>query len=99
VAASCHNAAELTHAQQIGVDFAVLSPVRETASHPDAVPLGWERFAALLEAADFPVYALGGMQPGDLAPARDAGAQGLAMISAVWGAASPEDVVAAMSQE
>ena len=36
VAASCHDAAELAQAAAIGVDFAVLGPVRVTASHPGA---------------------------------------------------------------
>ena len=48
VAASCHDEGELKQAAAIHADFAVLSPVLETASHPGAVPLGWERFWRLL---------------------------------------------------
>ena len=47
VAASCHDLEQLQAAQRLGCDFAVLGPVQATASHPDAVPLGWEAFAAL----------------------------------------------------
>ncbi len=36
VAASCHTPKQLEHAQKLGLDFAVVSPVRATASHPDA---------------------------------------------------------------
>ena len=43
-AASCHNAAELQHAEEIGLDFAVLSPLLPTQSHPGAAHLGWEKF-------------------------------------------------------
>lgn len=93
VAASCHNAAELTQAARIDADFAVLSPVLPTTSHPGAATLGWDRFRHLRHGADIPVYALGGMQPGHLAEAMRAGAQGLALLSAVWGAVSPEAVV------
>ena len=82
VAASCHDERELAHAAAIGVDFAVLGPVLPTRSHPAAVPLGWERFAALCALAPFPVYALGGMTRGDVATAIAAGAQGIAGISA-----------------
>ena len=84
VAASCHNARELAHAAAIGVDFAVLGPVMATASHADAQPLGWSRFAELVAAAPLPVYALGGVEPADLAAAKQAGAQGVAGISAFW---------------
>nr|WP_306305982.1 Nudix family hydrolase [Methylomonas koyamae] len=82
VAASCHNAAELQHALAIGADFAVLAPVMPTASHPDTPPLGWQRFSELLESANLPVFALGGLGRQDLALAQTAGAQGIAGISA-----------------
>lgn len=84
VAASCHDAADLAKAEQIGADFAVLSPVLPTASHPDAKALGWEGFADLVEGARIPVYALGGMHQGLLERAWDAGAQGVAGIRGMW---------------
>ncbi|MGH8040556.1 MAG: Nudix family hydrolase [Rudaea sp.] len=84
VAASCHDAHELAHAAMIGVDFVVLGPVLPTASHPQAAPLGWQRFAELVAAAPMPVYALGGVGPADLMAAKRAGAQGVAGISAFW---------------
>ncbi len=84
LAASCHDARELAHAAAIGVDFAVLGPVRETQSHRECAPLGWTRFAGLCTAAPLPVYALGGLTLGDLDAAKAAGAQGIAGISAFW---------------
>ncbi len=84
VAASCHDERELEHAAAIGVDFAVLGPVKPTTSHPDTAPLGWVGFAKLCAVAPFPVYALGGLGSDDIAAARDAGAQGIAGISAFW---------------
>ncbi|HET7162808.1 MAG TPA: thiamine phosphate synthase, partial [Rhodanobacteraceae bacterium] len=82
VGASCHDAGELELAAALDVDFATLSPVSATASHPDAAPLGWERFAQLVTAACLPVYALGGVGPDDLDLARASGAQGVAGIRA-----------------
>jgi 8-oxo-dGTP diphosphatase len=82
VGASCHDADELERAALIGADFATLSPVRATASHPGASPLGWERFAELVREARLPVYALGGAGPEDLDRARASGAQGVAGIRA-----------------
>ncbi len=80
VAASCHGLEEIRHAERIGVDFIVLSPVLATPSHPEAEPLGWPRFGALAQAANLPVFALGGMSPSHLAQARSIGAQGVAGI-------------------
>jgi 8-oxo-dGTP diphosphatase len=82
VAASCHNLAELRHAEKLGIDFGVLAPVQATATHPDATPLGWEGLSALLDQVNLPVFALGGLGLEDMGKAINAGAQGLAGISA-----------------
>jgi 8-oxo-dGTP diphosphatase len=83
-AASCHTRAELERAMQLELDFAVLGPVKPTASHAGAATLGWEGFAAIAGGASIPVYAIGGLRHDDLPAARRAGAHGLAMISGAW---------------
>jgi 8-oxo-dGTP diphosphatase len=93
IGASCHDLRELLHAQDNGVDFAVLGPVCDTASHDAAVPLGWERFAALVASVRIPVYAIGGLTANDASRACWAGARGLAMISGIWSADDPRAVV------
>lgn len=87
--ASCHNASELEHAQCLGVDFAAVSPVLTTASHPETKTLGWIGFRRLAARANIPVYALGGLEPQHLNLAWKAGGQGLAMIRGVWDATDP----------
>lgn len=84
VGASCHNARELSRAARLGLDYALLSPVQATRSHPRARPLGWPRFAAFTEGARLPVYALGGLGPDDLERAFAHGAQGIAAIRGLW---------------
>jgi len=84
VAVSCHDAEELAQAEALGTDFALLSPVAATASHPDIEPLGWERFRERVEPVPFPVYALGGMGPDDIETAWAHGGQGVAAIRALW---------------
>jgi 8-oxo-dGTP diphosphatase len=83
--ASCHSSEELRSAERLGVDFVVLGPVHETPSHPDAVPLGWERFRGIAAGAAMPVYALGGIVPSDLEQAMSCGAHGIAMVRGSWG--------------
>lgn len=85
VGASCHDADELALASQLGCDFATLSPVLPTSSHPDAEPMGWPRFARLAEGASLPVYALGGLGPEDVAEARMHAGQGVAGIRGFLG--------------
>ena len=84
LAASCHDAEQLALARSLGVDFAVLSPVRATPGHPEARPIGWEGFSRLVEPMDFPVFALGGLGPADREAAWAAGAQGIAAIRGLW---------------
>jgi 8-oxo-dGTP diphosphatase len=84
VGASCHLAEDLVRAAELDLDYALVSPVRATATHPDANPLGWERFAALADRAALPVYALGGLDLADLDTAIEHGAQGVAAIRGLW---------------
>jgi 8-oxo-dGTP diphosphatase len=84
VAASCHDAGELRRAADLGLDFAVLGPVKATASHPGRPGIGWPAVGKLLERCPLPVYALGGLGREDLESARLAGAQGVAAIRGAW---------------
>ncbi len=84
VAASCHDAAELERAAMYGLDFAILGPVLPTASHPGRPGIGWGKFAELAAASPLPVYAIGGLGPGDRESAFVAGAQGIAAIRSAW---------------
>ena len=84
VAASCHNALELQHALAIGVDFALLSPIKPTQSHPGMAALGWSQMQTLIDPLPMPVYALGGMSRNDLQDAFAYGAQGIAAIRELW---------------
>jgi 8-oxo-dGTP diphosphatase len=83
VAASCHTREELERAMALELDFAVLGPVKPTASHSGSV-LGWQGFATLAQGASLPVYAIGGLTLADLEDAWRAGAHGVAMIRGAW---------------
>lgn len=85
VGASCHDAGALSLARAAGCDFAVLGPVRETATHPSVSTLGWEGFERLARGAGLPVFAIGGLGEDDIAAASRNGAQGVAAIRAFWG--------------
>lgn len=82
--ASCHNAAELQRAGELGFDCALLSPVLPTQSHPGAAHLGWEKFAGLASQATLPVYALGGLTQADKQSAWQHGAHGIALLRQAW---------------
>jgi 8-oxo-dGTP diphosphatase len=84
IGVSCHDAAELAHAAAIEADFALLSPVLPTLTHPGAATLGWNTFSALAAASPIPVYGLGGLGRDDVALAQSHGAHGVALLRGAW---------------
>ncbi|MCA1979682.1 MAG: thiamine phosphate synthase, partial [Thiobacillus sp.] len=84
VGVSCHDAAELAHAAALDADYALLSPVLPTLTHPGAPTLGWETFAALAATSPIPVYGLGGLERDDVALAQSHGAHGVALLRGAW---------------
>ncbi len=89
VSVSCHNADELHRAAVNGADFALLSPLFATASHPGAPHLSVQLFRQLAAEAALPVIALGGITPANRSALPD---YGVAVISAIAGAADPTAV-------
>ncbi len=81
---SCHSAQSLKQAEAANADFAMLSPVEKTQSHPGTQPLGWKNFKRMVDGANIPVYALGGMKAEHREKAWSHGAQGVAGISSWW---------------
>jgi 8-oxo-dGTP diphosphatase len=84
VGVSCHDAAELGHAAAIEADFALLSPVLPTLTHPGAATLGWDAFSTLAAESPIPVYGLGGLERDDVALAQSHGAHGVALLRGAW---------------
>lgn len=84
VGRSCHGAHEVRAAGEEGCDYVTLSPVFATASKPGYGPaLGVHGLAALTAIATPPVYALGGVDPPDVADCLAAGASGIAVMGPV----------------
>lgn len=82
--ASCHDSNDLAHAVRLKLDYVFLSPLRTTASHPEARPLEAEIVTRWISQHPIPVYGLGGVGPADLESVRNFGARGIAAISAFW---------------
>lgn len=84
VAVSAHDSSDLRRAAAIGVDFATLSPVQPSMTHPQAAVLDWPGFAEQRGDWALPVYALGGLAGADIDTARTHNAQGVAAIRGFW---------------
>ena len=81
---STHTDEDIKQALKIDADFILLSPVKETSSHPGVAGMGWKAFAEKVESITVPVYALGGMQAEDVEMAKLKGGQGVAAITGFW---------------
>lgn len=82
---------QLARLDPTALDYLGLGPVFATPSkHDHAAPLGFEGLAALVAASPLPSVAIGGLKAKHVAETRQAGAEGLAVISAICGTPDPE---------
>ncbi|ARD48195.1 thiamine-phosphate diphosphorylase [Sporosarcina sp. P37] len=89
---STHNAREVQLAQSIGADYVGLGPIFPTSTKPDAsavvgIPLVEEIHTSF---PDMPMVAIGGITPADTGSIIQAGADGVAVVSAIASAKDPQ---------
>jgi len=95
VGASVGSDAEIVLAR--GADYVGIGPLYETASKPDAGrAIGPVAFARLAKACRIPAVAIGGIDAANASAAMRAGAAGVAVIRAVFGAPDPESAARAI---
>ena len=94
VGVSASSVEEALRAEADGADYVSASPVFATPTKPDAPPpTGLEGLRAIVEAVRIPVVAIGGINEGNVEEVIRAGADGVAVISAV--VAAPDIAAAA----
>lgn len=95
IGVSTHASAELAAAA--GADFAVFGPLHDTPSkRAYGPPLGLDALRAARAATARPLFAIGGIDPPRAAAARQAGADGVAVIRAILAADDPAAAAAAL---
>lgn len=95
IGSSVHSIEEATRARDEGADYLMVGTIFATATHPGRTAAG----LALIEAMaplDLPIIAIGGMTAGRAGAVRDAGAYGLAAVSALWNADDPAAAAVAL---
>ena len=89
---SVSSPAELAQAPLAGVDYLGIGPVYPTGTKLDAAPAcGLDGLASMVMAANLPVVAIGGIHLGNCQPLLQAGAHGVAVVSAICGQSDPAD--------
>ncbi len=93
---SCHSADDVRRARSAGASYATFGPIHDTPSkRPFGPPKGVEALRAAA-AIGLPLFALGGITPGNAAEAMAAGASGVAVIRAWLEGPHPAAAVGAL---
>jgi thiamine-phosphate diphosphorylase len=88
IGCSVHSAREAEQAAEEGANFLMVGNVYQTATHPDR-PAGGLALVRDSARLGLPVIAIGGIDAGRVTEIRDAGAYGVAAITALWRAGDP----------
>ena len=92
IGASVHSTEDAIEAERAGADWLVFGPVYDTPSKRRyGPPQGLRKLRDAVKGVGVPVLAIGGITPERVAEVRDAGAHGIAAISALLAATSPAD--------
>ena len=90
---SVENFEDLESANKLDVDYIGISPVYGTPTKTDtAEPFGLEGLRKAVEMSVHPTVAIGGMNAATIGDVIDAGADGVAVVSAICSAKSPRNV-------
>ena len=91
--------AQLAGLDEEAVDYLGVGPVFPTGTKPDAAPpMGLEGLRACRPLTALPIVAIGGIGPGNAADVIRAGADGVAVVSAIAGADEPETVARELAE-
>jgi thiamine-phosphate pyrophosphorylase len=81
---SVHSLESAQNAAREGASYLIFGPIFPTSSHPEAVGVGVEALREVCESVTIPVFAVGGINTNNATSCLQAGAAGVAVISAVW---------------
>ena len=90
VGRSVHAVNPARQAELDGADYVLVGSVFQTPSHPDVTPAGTDLIRNVRTRLTIPVLAIGGINPDNAADCWAAGANGLAVQSAILSAQNPQ---------
>lgn len=87
IGVSTHNLEEARAAEAGGADFITFGPIFETPSKAKlGVPVGIDAIKEVISGVNIPIFALGGINSGNMRQIMESGVAGVAMISAIMSA-------------
>ena len=86
---SVHSAEEAAKAQEEGADYVQVGAIFPSRSHPGQTPAGPRLLESVAARVTIPIVAVGGITAGNVGQVMQAGARGVAVISAILDSSSP----------
>lgn len=86
-------------ASREGADYLGVGAIFSTPTKTEAAPVGLDRLKEIKKAVRLPLVAIGGINPGNAGDVIKAGADGIAVVSAVMTAESPRRAVEELREE
>ena len=98
VGVSCALAEEAQQADAAGADYIAVGSIYATQSKEDTRPAGLHTLRAVRSMTTRPIVAIGGINAENVVPVIQAGADAVAVISAIAGAADPQAATTQLRQ-
>ena len=98
VGRSVHSVEGAKAAEEEGADYLIVGTVFETPSHPGKVSEGLDLLRQAKEAVGIPFLGIGGITPSNAASVVEAGAGGVAVISAILASWDPASAATALRE-
>ena len=95
---SVHSVEGAMHAERDGADFLLVGTMFASSSHPGEEPSGPALIARVASRCSIPIIGIGGINAGNAAQVMDAGATGVAVISAILTAPDPREAARRIMQ-
>ena len=89
IGVSAHTVEEAIKAQKHGADYLGLGAVFSTSTKTDVDVMSYETLKAICSAVDIPTVAIGGISKNNIMKLRGSGVDGVAVVSAIFGAEDP----------
>jgi len=87
---SIHSKNAAIQSNKAGADFFIVGTIFPTATHPDIKILGVNLITDVCEVSEKPVLGIGGIDENNADSVIRAGADGVAVISSIWGSDDPK---------
>lgn len=94
IGVSAHTVEEALEAVRNGADYLGLGAVFSTSTKTDAGAMSFDTLKAICDAVDVPTVAIGGISPANILQLSGSGVDGVAVVSAIFGAPDPGQATA-----